>query len=401
MSWTQPICHACWDIRNPNREPKRLLEPVRERCCVCGHFTRQGIYLRVNPASVPYPPDVVLTVDHVVPVSLGGSDDPSNLVAACRDCNAGKTSTSPDGPLIAEVSESALAWSEAMQQAAAERSELYEHDKQVAATFRTAWEQWGWTDFKGKRHQIPLPGNFDASIKNFLAAGLNFGDLEDLIKVAMSSKVATSRKGDTWKYFCGCCWKRIRQAQERAAEILAEEDDEDEEDLYSPEAIEQRHWRTAQRWRERYGSELAQCLCSYVADDSKFCGVTGCRQTVANLADAVLMGAEEVTSIVAPPMLQQSEEDQARERFDAHVNETGSATWDAVIDALMLILWNDDRAGDFLAESSAKAWHDAATRNNWDFLETLCEMRDYFAAGDRELVLPDCAEEYLSQVGSR
>lgn len=28
-------------------------------------------------------PDVRLTVDHVLPVTLGGSDDPSNLVAAC------------------------------------------------------------------------------------------------------------------------------------------------------------------------------------------------------------------------------------------------------------------------------------------------------------------------------
>jgi len=25
-----------------------------------------------------------------------------------------------------------------------------------------------------------------------------------------------------WSYFCGCCWTRIRQIQERAAEIIAE-----------------------------------------------------------------------------------------------------------------------------------------------------------------------------------
>ena len=31
-------------------------------------------------------PDVVITVDHVVPVALGGSDDAGNLVAACKDC---------------------------------------------------------------------------------------------------------------------------------------------------------------------------------------------------------------------------------------------------------------------------------------------------------------------------
>ena len=33
-----------------------------------------------------------LHIDHVVPVALGGSNDPSNLVAACADCNLGKSS---------------------------------------------------------------------------------------------------------------------------------------------------------------------------------------------------------------------------------------------------------------------------------------------------------------------
>lgn len=35
-------------------------------------------------------PHVQLHVDHVHPVSRGGTDDPLNLVAACVDCNMGK-----------------------------------------------------------------------------------------------------------------------------------------------------------------------------------------------------------------------------------------------------------------------------------------------------------------------
>ena len=31
--------------------------------------------------------------DHKVPISLGGSDDMSNLVCACHDCNASKGAT--------------------------------------------------------------------------------------------------------------------------------------------------------------------------------------------------------------------------------------------------------------------------------------------------------------------
>ena len=45
-------------------------------------------------------PDVRLTVDHVVPKALGGTDAPSNLVAACIDCNVGKASSSPDAALV-------------------------------------------------------------------------------------------------------------------------------------------------------------------------------------------------------------------------------------------------------------------------------------------------------------
>ena len=36
------------------------------------------------------PPDVVLEVDHLTPVSKGGGDEPENLVTSCFDCNRGK-----------------------------------------------------------------------------------------------------------------------------------------------------------------------------------------------------------------------------------------------------------------------------------------------------------------------
>lgn len=35
-------------------------------------------------------PDVILELDHVVPVAEGGGDEILNLVTACRDCNRGK-----------------------------------------------------------------------------------------------------------------------------------------------------------------------------------------------------------------------------------------------------------------------------------------------------------------------
>lgn len=37
------------------------------------------------------PPDVILEVDHVDPRANGGSNDPTNLVTSCADCNRGKS----------------------------------------------------------------------------------------------------------------------------------------------------------------------------------------------------------------------------------------------------------------------------------------------------------------------
>ncbi|MEU3945418.1 HNH endonuclease [Streptomyces sp. NPDC029526] len=48
-------------------------------------------------------PGVKLTIDHVIPTSLGGSNKPSNLVTACADCNSGKTSSMPNAMVVADV----------------------------------------------------------------------------------------------------------------------------------------------------------------------------------------------------------------------------------------------------------------------------------------------------------
>lgn len=36
-------------------------------------------------------PDVLLQVDHIVPVSKGGTNDILNLITSCQPCNAGKS----------------------------------------------------------------------------------------------------------------------------------------------------------------------------------------------------------------------------------------------------------------------------------------------------------------------
>jgi len=63
--------------RKPLSKRKRF-EILKRDGFVCKYCGR-------SPAAVP------LTVDHVIPIAGGGTDTPDNLVAACEDCNAGKS----------------------------------------------------------------------------------------------------------------------------------------------------------------------------------------------------------------------------------------------------------------------------------------------------------------------
>ncbi len=41
------------------------------------------------------PPVVILQIDHRIPVSKGGTNDPLNLLSSCEDCNGGKSAKIP------------------------------------------------------------------------------------------------------------------------------------------------------------------------------------------------------------------------------------------------------------------------------------------------------------------
>ena len=87
-------------------------------------------------------PDVKLTVDHVIPVALGGADEPSNLVAACADCNAGKSSVQPGADLVEDVAADAVRWSQALKAAAHNLLADRELTDAVTQRFLDVWNEW-------------------------------------------------------------------------------------------------------------------------------------------------------------------------------------------------------------------------------------------------------------------
>lgn len=158
--------------------------------------------------------EVKLTVDHVIPTALGGSDQPDNLVAACADCNAGKTSTSPDSPLIDDVANDALRWGRAMELAAEyEKISQAERERQIQHVV----EAWCF-DRDLYDRDIPVPHDWRLSIDTFISAGLDYIELMNLTEKAISNTKVSDY--GVWKYYCGICWTKIKDRQKLAEKII-------------------------------------------------------------------------------------------------------------------------------------------------------------------------------------
>jgi 5-methylcytosine-specific restriction endonuclease McrA len=69
------------------------------KCFYCGVVMREQPYLgrrRQWPKKMRFHPDMA-TIDHVIPISRGGTEHYTNLVYACFRCNTMKGSDMPEG----------------------------------------------------------------------------------------------------------------------------------------------------------------------------------------------------------------------------------------------------------------------------------------------------------------
>ncbi|MEU9578822.1 HNH endonuclease [Streptomyces chilikensis] len=162
-------------------------------------------------------PDVKLTVDHVVPQALGGSDEPSNLVTACEACNSGKTSVPADAPIVASVADDALRWAEAMKKAAEMAHADHQARLDYREAFRAAWDDWSYGPDHDKK-PLPLPDGWAGSLDSMREAGLPDWELSEAVTAAMSAQKVTP--ANTFRYFCGICWKKVRALQAQAQDLV-------------------------------------------------------------------------------------------------------------------------------------------------------------------------------------
>lgn len=157
--------------------------------------------------------DNPLTIDHVTPVALGGTDDPSNLVTACRDCNAGKASSAPDAELVANVSDDAIRWAKARIEAARQ----FESDQQArierTSPFIDAWRGWD-------THLTYLPGDFDWKVNRWLDSGLTIERIIEAHDITLCRPQVKPQ--GAFAYICGIVRNWTADIDARTARLLVD-----------------------------------------------------------------------------------------------------------------------------------------------------------------------------------
>lgn len=151
-----------------------------------------------------HPPAVVLEIDHVTPVSKGGTNVIHNLITACFDCNRGK-----GAGLLSDIPQSLVDKAALLE----ERHEQLKAYERLLKKMRKAEEDR--IDevqevFRESFTGLRFTPKFRESVRQFL------GKL-DIYQVIGAMSSACSKRSDNAdqavKYFCGICWAKIKEGK--------------------------------------------------------------------------------------------------------------------------------------------------------------------------------------------
>jgi hypothetical protein len=151
-----------------------------------------------------HPPTVKLHADHIIPVVEGGKNGMDNLITSCERCNLGK------GPRSLEAIPQSLKDRAAE---TAEREAQIRGYAEVMAAHRERVENDCWQVaqiFMGRWNHS------DISRANFQTIRV-FVEKLGVHACIMAMELATSKMrydNACFKYFCGICWKLIRESGE-------------------------------------------------------------------------------------------------------------------------------------------------------------------------------------------
>lgn len=161
-------------------------------------FKRDGFTCQYCGA---HPPSVILHLDHITPLALGGANHIDNYVTACQPCNSGKSATS-----LSEVPQS-------LKDKAAEvaERELQIKGYQAVMNGKRCRIDSEATEvrhlYEGFNKGFTLSDSAMVSVRKFIEA-LGMHAVIDAMETAFTRR--TVRSGTEFKYFCGICWNMIK-----------------------------------------------------------------------------------------------------------------------------------------------------------------------------------------------
>lgn len=152
-----------------------------------------------------HPPDVLLEIDHIIPVSEGGTNDDGNLVTSCFDCNRGKSNIALSA-VPKTLAEKAAEVSEREEQLLAYREVMQARADRIEA------DMWRVAD------ALTPNSSRDGMRRDYLQSIKMFNDRLPLHEVIEAATLALSRVPYSDKrrflFFCKVCWNIIKREAE-------------------------------------------------------------------------------------------------------------------------------------------------------------------------------------------
>lgn len=148
------------------------------------------------------PPKVPLEIDHINPISKGGTNDIDNLITSCFDCNRGKSDNLLDSipnTLIEKSTRKRLAqeqYDEYQKLLNKETRQLKKNVKTIENIFSDFFDGYSFTL------------KFEISVKQFIK-NLGIHEVEDSMEKACLK--INNNPDSALKYFCGICWNKIKE----------------------------------------------------------------------------------------------------------------------------------------------------------------------------------------------
>jgi hypothetical protein len=187
-----------------NKPPKKPIPP-KVRTAI---LTRDGYTCQLCGAR---PPSAAMCVSLIVPLEQGGTDDTDNLFTICDECRFGR-SAKPGDPLQPLTERAKIV---------AANEKKFRALQHVFQARRDRLEGQAWEVIRAFGHTE------DTFRSDWFTSTVSFLEKLTLPEVRHAAELALARYRDSiptrWKYFCGICWNRIKEAEahERAERVPA------------------------------------------------------------------------------------------------------------------------------------------------------------------------------------